>query len=377
MPDEQIDVITPRPPHRPRLRDLASTACDDELFRLFITNTVDHPPTAKNYHAQLIRLAWFSRRMQLTTVRDLQMEDWQEFQRYLANPPRDHIMSASLARTHPNWRPFRGGLRPSSIVQACVVVKSFTKWMAAHRIIDEDPFSTKRNKSIRIGASARDVSRRLLYIDWLIIQQAIDAMPTRNLEQLQAQARARWIMTLAVLSGLRASEMTNAKAQDLKCIDGHWILETVRKGRVLSRIPITETVLRAYHSYCHLCRLATTGEAPLIASMRGKKAQPIDRKRLWSILKCIFHAAADIARKQGVPDSATRLQDASTHWLRHTYANWLTDIGTDMRTTRDLLDHSDIATTNQYLHSETNAMRQAVERLDGLFNNGFETGKPR
>lgn len=366
-----IDVLEPRPPRRPRLREIASAASDEELFRLFVSTTVDHEPTAKNYSAQLLRLSWFIRRMRLASVRELQTEDWIEFQRYLANPPVDHIMTASFPREHPQWRPFRCALKPSSVVQACVVIKSFTKWMAAHKIIDEDPFATKRNKAGRIGPSAKDFNRRLLSIDWAFVQQAIEAMPTHRLTHVQAQARARWIMTLAVLSGLRASEIANAKAQDLKCIDGYWVIESVRKGRVLSRIPVSSTVLESHRLYCDLCKVPSTGPTPLVASIRHKDPTPIDRKRLWSIVKSVFLAASELALQHNNVEASNRLRFASTHWLRHSFANWLTDVGADLRTTRDLLDHADLTTTNQYLHSEKAAMRSAIENLAGLFKTGF------
>jgi site-specific recombinase XerD len=58
-----------------------------------------------------------------------------------------------------------------------------------------------------------------------------------------------------------------------------------------------------------------------------------------------------------------RLQQASTHWLRHTFATDLFDSGADVLSVRDLMDHASISTTSRYLHRPEERLRADLERL--------------
>jgi site-specific recombinase XerD len=74
-------------------------------------------------------------------------------------------------------------------------------------------------------------------------------------------------------------------------------------------------------------------------------------------------SAADCALVCDDKMAETRLREASTHWLRHTFANDLLDNGADLRSVRDLMDHASISTTNQYLHRPEDRLREDLEKL--------------
>jgi integrase/recombinase XerD len=58
-----------------------------------------------------------------------------------------------------------------------------------------------------------------------------------------------------------------------------------------------------------------------------------------------------------------RVDDATLHKFRHTYAARLLEKGSDIVTVQHLLGHSDIETTRQYLSPEEGLKRQVVNRL--------------
>jgi integrase/recombinase XerD len=74
-----------------------------------------------------------------------------------------------------------------------------------------------------------------------------------------------------------------------------------------------------------------------------------------------------LRRLKEIADKA-KVQNATLHKFRHTYATRLLENGCDIVTLQHLLGHSDIETTRQYLNPHDDLKRQAVNRLS--LNNG-------
>jgi site-specific recombinase XerD len=54
------------------------------------------------------------------------------------------------------------------------------------------------------------------------------------------------------------------------------------------------------------------------------------------------------------------------HTLRHTFASWLVESGTDIYYAMKLMGHSDIKLTMRYAHLGKNSLRAAVQRLEAI-----------
>jgi site-specific recombinase XerD len=63
----------------------------------------------------------------------------------------------------------------------------------------------------------------------------------------------------------------------------------------------------------------------------------------------------------GVTD---RRQRVVFHTLRHTFASWLVQNGTDLYTVSKLLGHSDISMTQRYSHLSDDTLQRAVKNLE-------------
>ena len=102
---------------------------------------------------------------------------------------------------------------------------------------------------------------------------------------------------------------------------------------------------------------------PVRLGKAGDSIQPTSRNYIWRIVKDVMQSAADLAMEAGDEFAQARLQQASTHWLRHTVATDLFDSEVDVLWLRDLLDQASISTTSRCLHRPEERLRADLERL--------------
>ncbi|MGA3085432.1 MAG: site-specific integrase [Thermodesulfobacteriota bacterium] len=79
-------------------------------------------------------------------------------------------------------------------------------------------------------------------------------------------------------------------------------------------------------------------------------------------------AVKELKFNEGITDQR---QKVVFHTLRHSYASWLAEAGTDIYTIGKLLGHSTVQMSARYAHLGPGAMQEAVKRLPSL------TGKPK
>ena len=156
----------------------------------------------------------------------------------------------------------------------------------------------------------------------------------------------RTMLCLIYACGLRRSELLNLKIQDVDSGRG-FLIVIQAKGRKDRVVPLSDkiiTLLREYYRY----------EKPVLYLFEGQKpGHPYSEKSLESVLK---QALVKAKVKKGV----------TLHWLRHSYATHLLEMGTDLRYIQELLGHSSSRTTEIYTHVSTKSLQKIKSPFDDL-----------
>ena len=89
----------------------------------------------------------------------------------------------------------------------------------------------------------------------------------------------------------------------------------------------------------------------------AKPRQPLTRSAIHVIVKETMKNAAAHLRAQGeeFESAAALIEQASTHWMRHTAGPHQS-----VKNVRDNLGHASIGTTSMYVHSEDDARHDAT-----------------
>src|SRR5205085_9943771 len=147
--------------------------------------------------------------------------------------------------------------------------------------------------------------------------------------------RDRAIVELLYASGLRISELANARLESLNFEER--ILRVTGKGNKMRLVPVGRKACEALASYVSterpkLVKRRTGSE--IFLSRRGTKLTTV---RIWQIVKAR-------ARHSGLETNIY------PHLLRHSFATHLLSNGADLRIIQEMLGHADISTTQVYTH---------------------------
>jgi integrase/recombinase XerD len=180
--------------------------------------------------------------------------------------------------------------------------------------------------------------------------------------------RDRAILETLYASGLRVSEIVNARLEDLKLEAGYVLVRGkgdkeriaplgrqssealgvyLREGRPL--------ILAARGRGSHRSKTASTGAGQHPSLFIGRGARKLSRQRVWQLVQ----AASAVTGRKGSP-----------HMLRHSCATHMVENGADLRTVQTILGHADISTTQVYTHL-------ALDRLKTVYQKHHPRAKVR
>ena len=344
---------------------------DVDAIRVWLARFNDTKTTLDSYRKEAERLLLWSVIELGKPLSSLSHEDFLIYQRFLADPqpPERWIMKQrKVARDDPRWRPFAGPLSPTSQRQAIVILNGMFSWLVNAGYLAGNPLSLSRNRQRK----AKPRVTRFLDDDlWQEVKLTIESMPRETNREREHYYRVRWLFSLLYITGLRVSEVTQNTmggffSRKDKSSESRWWLEITGKGDKTRIVPATNELmveLRRYRREMGLSLFPIEGEpTPLLLPIGGKQ-RAMTRSAIHSILKQIFSCTAKRLKERG-PEfviQATKLEEASAHWMRHTAGSNMTSSNMDIRHVRDNLGHESLTTTNNYLHSEDDKRHKDTE----------------
>lgn len=154
--------------------------------------------------------------------------------------------------------------------------------------------------------------------------------------------RDRALFELMYSSGLRRSEVTGLKIQDVDFFNG--IVKVFGKGAKERLVPVTDAALAALKDYL-ACRPNPQPQDSLFLNKNGK---PLTGDGLAYIFKNTA-IAAHLVRK------------VTPHSLRHSFATHLLNNGCDLRSLQEMLGHKSLAATQVYTHVSVEKLKSVYE----------------
>lgn len=167
-------------------------------------------------------------------------------------------------------------------------------------------------------------------------------------DTLPLSRRDRAMLELLYASGLRVSELTGARLENLFLEDG--AIRVTGKGNKTRIVPVGSAAREAIGLYLE-------GERPSLVSRHSgseiflsKHGKKLSTTRVWQIVK-------ERARFAGIESNVY------PHLLRHSFATHLLGNGADLRVIQELLGHADIATTQIYTHVDQKHLRDVHRKF--------------
>lgn len=225
----------------------------------------------------------------------------------------------------------KDGLAASSARVELIAMKIFFRWLTARGHGSGDPAAPilppRMEQHLPDTLNEQDVRR--------LVESVTGTEPLDR--------RDRAILELFYASGLRLSELVNARLENLSLEEG-WIRIT-GKGAKTRLAPVggaARDALAAYLAHARPRLVKARTQSHVFLSRNGSR---LTTARVWQIVR----ERAALCGLEG---------RVHPHLLRHSFATHLLNNGADLRVIQEMLGHADIATTQIYTHVDQKRLKQ-------------------
>ncbi|OPZ87687.1 MAG: Tyrosine recombinase XerC [bacterium ADurb.Bin429] len=235
------------------------------------------------------------------------------------------------------------GAARATVGRKLSAVRGFFGFLVARRLREDDP---------TVGLRAPKLHERLPHF---LEEDEMTALLGAPDLSTPGGLRDRAILETLYASGMRVSELTALKLDDINAADGTAGLLALRvlgKGRKQRVILLGEEAVAALRAYLD------GGRPALLAKREGPDDGALFLNRFGTRLT--DRGVARMLHKYVMLTCARH--GISPHALRHTFATHLLNHGADLRTVQQLLGHVSLATTEVYTHVSARRLREVYEQ---------------
>jgi len=251
----------------------------------------------------------------------------------IGNKPLKDITPIDLERIKHTMK--KKGRAPRTIQYALAVVRQVFNFALRHNLYD----GTNPVSKVRLPSSD---NRRMRFLTY----EEADALLTKL---KGVSEKVYHIALLSLHTGMRAGEIFNLEWRDVDIDRKILILRDTKNGKIRPAF-MTKAVKEMFES------MKKGRPSDLVFPNRKKKSRS-------EISKTFLRCVTALKLNKGITD---RRHKVCFHTLRHTFASWHIEEGTDPYIVKELLGHSNFKMTERYVHLGENTMRAAVNRMDTI-----------
>lgn len=212
-------------------------------------------------------------------------------------------------------------------------IRSYYKYLKLISAIETDP--TELLESPRLGRHLPEV------LSTEEIDRLIAELPDEKEESLRNHA----IIEMLYGSGLRVSELTDARLSRLSFEEGCLIVEGKgSKQRIVPVSPLALDLIREYIPQRRMLNIRPDAQDVIFLNRRGGRLSRV----------MVFYIIKELATLAGIT------KNVSPHTMRHSFATHLLEGGASLRVIQELLGHESLETTQIYVHLDRSRLRQEL-----------------
>ncbi|WP_395716344.1 site-specific tyrosine recombinase XerD [Prosthecobacter sp.] len=231
----------------------------------------------------------------------------------------------------------KDGIAASSARIELIAIKIFFRWLTARKHIAADPADAilppRQEKHLPDSLNEQDVQK--------LVESVNGHTPLDR--------RDRAILELFYASGVRLSELADAKLENLSLEEG-WIRVT-GKGSKTRLSPVGGAARDAIAAWLQHGRAALVKPKTQSHIFISKLGTRLTTARIQQIVK-------ERAAMCGLDPARIH-----PHLLRHSFATHLLNNGADLRVIQEMLGHADISTTQIYTHVDQARLKDVHRRF--------------
>lgn len=298
--------------------------------------------TATVYMREAVRLMlWLQQERHAIGFKNMSVEDCLAYMTFLQNIPPSWISRRKAKPFDAGWAPFRGQLSHDSHAQSIIVISALFLWLHSASYVNQNPWVLVNRKTGDDKKRLVKESKSISEFGYSEIFRYINAQP-----QSAGSERIRFIFSFLEAVGLRSTEFLNARLKDFDKQPEGWILYVHGKGSKNRFVFIPNQAFEAMQRYLRFRGLGgietAYPHAPLVASTLDPM-EPVGYRTFYQHVKSWTLRA--IQESTLPAKERTRLEQASPHWLRHTFGARSVARDVAMDAIQAQMGHASIETT--------------------------------